>query len=109
MSSSTITQKPLYNKTALVTGAAKGIGAAIARELSSQGARVILHYNQSLDQIRSLATELQAPFIQADLRSADGCAKLITEIIDLEISIDILVNNAGCTNDMLVILLTVSL
>ena len=90
----------LNNKVALVTGAGKGIGSAIARKLSSQGAKVYVHYRSSKETAANLATEIGGITVQADLSSSLGVEGLLSAIED---PIDILVNNAGLTKDMLVI------
>ena len=90
----------LKNQTALVTGAGKGIGAAIARELAAQGAKVYVHYRSSAESVEAVATEIGGVAIQADLSTEAGCQELLQKI---EEPIHILVNNAGLTRDMLVI------
>lgn len=89
----------LEGKTALVTGAAKGIGAAIARELASQGATVIIHYRSSQEEAEALGAEIGAKLVKADLSTIEGCAQLISQVDE---DLDILVNNAGLTRDGLV-------
>jgi len=85
----------LEGKTALVTGASRGIGHAIATELARAGASVVLGYRSGKDEAESLATELGARAVQADVSSAEDAALLVEEAGDL----DILVNNAGLTRD----------
>ena len=87
----------LQGKTALITGAGRGIGAAIASEFHTHGAQLILHYNRSIGEIDSLVKE-GAVAIQADLTTVEGCQKLIDSI---DGRLDVLVNNAGMTKDML--------
>ena len=95
----------LNNKIALVTGAGRGIGSAIARKLSQNGAKVYIHYRSSKETAETLATEIGGLSVQADLSTAEGVDHLLNAI---EEPIDILVNNAGMTNDMLVIQMTES-
>jgi 3-oxoacyl-[acyl-carrier protein] reductase len=88
----------LQNKTALVTGASRGIGAAIARRLASEGAQVIVHYGASQHEAQLVAAAIeksggQARLLQADLAAVDGAAQLNAALGDQPI--DILVNNAG--------------
>jgi len=85
----------LEGKTALVTGASKGIGRAIAAELARGGASVVVGYRSGKDEAEALATELGGRAIQADVSSAEEAARLVEEAGDL----DILVNNAGLTRD----------
>lgn len=93
----------LNNKVALVTGAGKGIGSAIARKLAHSGAKVYIHYRSSKETADSLAAEIGGLAVQADLSTTSGVENLLNAI---EEPIDILVNNAGMTNDMLVIQMT---
>jgi len=85
----------LEGKTALVTGASKGIGRAIAAELASAGAAVVVGYRSGKDEAETLAAELGGRAIQADVSNAEEAARLVEEAGDL----DILVNNAGLTRD----------
>jgi 3-oxoacyl-[acyl-carrier protein] reductase len=85
----------LEGKTALVTGASRGIGRAVATELAQAGASVVVGYRSGKDEAESLATELGARAVQADVSSAEDAARLVEEAGDL----DILVNNAGLTRD----------
>jgi 3-oxoacyl-[acyl-carrier protein] reductase len=85
----------LEGKTALVTGASRGIGRAVATELAHAGASVVLGYRSGKDEAESLAAELGARAVQADVSSAEDAARLVEEAGDL----DILVNNAGLTRD----------
>jgi 3-oxoacyl-[acyl-carrier protein] reductase len=85
----------LEGKRALVTGASRGIGAAIARELAAAGAEVVVGYRSGRDEAEQLAAELGARAVQADVSSADDAKRLVEEAGDL----DVLVNNAGLTRD----------
>jgi 3-oxoacyl-[acyl-carrier protein] reductase len=85
----------LEGKTALVTGASKGIGKAIATELAAAGATVVVGYRSGKDEAEALASDLGGAAIQADVSSADEAKRLVEEAGDL----DILVNNAGLTRD----------
>jgi 3-oxoacyl-[acyl-carrier protein] reductase len=85
----------LEGKTALVTGASRGIGRAIASELSAAGASVVIGYRSGKDEAEALASELGARAVQADVSNAEEAARLVAEAGDL----DILVNNAGLTRD----------
>jgi 3-oxoacyl-[acyl-carrier protein] reductase len=85
----------LEGKTALVTGASRGIGHAIAAELAAGGAAVVIGYRSGKDEAEALAAELHGRAIQADVSSAEDAKRLVEEAGDL----DILVNNAGLTRD----------
>jgi 3-oxoacyl-[acyl-carrier protein] reductase len=85
----------LEGKTALVTGASRGIGRAIASELAHAGASVVLGYRSGKDEAESLAVEIGGRAVQADVSEADDAKRLVEEAGD----IDILVNNAGLTRD----------
>jgi 3-oxoacyl-[acyl-carrier protein] reductase len=85
----------LEGKTALVTGASRGIGRAIAQELAAGGAAVVIGYRSGKEEAETLAAEIGARAVQADVSSAEGAARLVEEAGDL----DILVNNAGLTRD----------
>jgi NAD(P)-dependent dehydrogenase (short-subunit alcohol dehydrogenase family) len=92
----------LTNKTALITGASRGIGRATAKALAGLGARVFIHYGNSLDAAKELAGEIQnsgghATVIGADLAKPDGPSDLAAKVRELlaEGRLDILVSNAG--------------
>jgi 3-oxoacyl-[acyl-carrier protein] reductase len=90
-----VTFSSLDGKTALVTGASRGIGRAIATELAAGGATVVVGYRSGKDEAESLAAELGGRAVQADVSSAEDALRLVEEAGD----IDILVNNAGLTRD----------
>ena len=85
----------LEGKAALVTGASRGIGRAIATELAAAGASVVLGYRSGEDEAEQLAHELGGRAIRADVSDAEEARQLVEEAGDL----DILVNNAGLTRD----------
>ena len=85
----------LDGKTALVTGASRGIGRAIANELAAAGASVVVGYRSGQAEAEALAGEIGGRAIQADVSSPDDARRLVEEAGDL----DILVNNAGLTRD----------
>jgi 3-oxoacyl-[acyl-carrier protein] reductase len=85
----------LAGKTALVTGGSRGIGAAIARELAAAGASVVVGYRSGADEAGSLAEEIGARAVQADVSTPEQAARLVQEAGD----VDVLVNNAGLTRD----------
>jgi 3-oxoacyl-[acyl-carrier protein] reductase len=85
----------LEGKTALVTGASKGIGRAIATELAAAGASVVVGYRSGKDEAESLVSELGGRAVQADVSDPEEARRLVEQAGDL----DILVNNAGLTRD----------
>lgn len=92
------------NKIAVVTGASRGIGKAIAQKLASLGAMVVLNYNGSKEQAEQLKNEIinaggHACTYQCDVSDYDTCKKFIEDVIQSYGSIDFLVNNAGITRD----------
>ena len=91
-----MTDKPV----ALVTGAARGIGAACARALAAEGFRVAIHYNGSADAAATLAGELPDAFaLRADLADPAAIDALLAEVGERAGRIDVLVNNAGLTRN----------
>jgi 3-oxoacyl-[acyl-carrier protein] reductase len=89
----------LEGKTALVTGASRGIGRAIALELARAGASVVVSYRTGTEEAESLAGEIGGRAIQADVSDSESASALVDEAGDL----DILVNNAGVTRDGLLV------
>jgi 3-oxoacyl-[acyl-carrier protein] reductase len=85
----------LDGKTALVTGASRGIGRSIAQELARAGAVVVVGYRTGRHEGEALAREIGGRAVQADVSQPDDAARLVEEAGDL----DILVNNAGLTRD----------
>ncbi|MBN2308344.1 MAG: SDR family oxidoreductase [Candidatus Hydrogenedentes bacterium] len=94
------TDKPLANRTALVTGGAKRLGRAIAHALAEAGADVIIHYRSSAGEAGELAAELQAMgrrawLVSADLEDPAQADGLLDQAVELAGPVDILVNNAS--------------
>ena len=85
----------LEGKSALVTGASRGIGAAIAEELARAGAAVVLGYRSGKEEAEELAGRIGGRAIQADVSDPDEAKRLVGEAGEL----DVLVNNAGLTRD----------
>ena len=94
----------LHGKTALVTGASGGLGAAIARALHGAGATVGLHGTRT-EPLEALAAELgdRSRVLPADLSDPEALAQLPKQAEKVMGSVDILVNNAGITRDNLFI------
>ena len=89
----------LEGRTALVTGASRGIGRSIATELAAAGANVVVSYRTGADEAEQLASELGARAVQADVSDPASAAALVEQAGD----VDILVNNAGVTRDGLLV------
>jgi 3-oxoacyl-[acyl-carrier protein] reductase len=89
----------LEGKTALVTGASRGIGRAVAEELAAAGASVVLGYRSGREEAEELAGAIGGRAVEADVSDPDEAARLVAEAGDL----DILVNNAGLTRDGLLV------
>ena len=91
----------LTNKTALVTGASRGIGRATASVLANAGAQVLVHYGHSAQDAESLVADIhsrggRADAIRADLRTPDGATLLAKEVRSIAGErLDVLVSNAG--------------
>jgi 3-oxoacyl-[acyl-carrier protein] reductase len=91
----------LDGKVALVTGASRGIGAAIARELARAGARVAVNYRSGREAAEELAGGIGGVVVQGDVADAEQ-AQAMVERAESELGdLDILVNNAGVTRDTL--------
>ncbi|KKL01962.1 3-oxoacyl-ACP reductase [Rheinheimera mesophila] len=94
--------KPLQGKTALVTGAARGIGAAIAKKLTEQGARVIgLDVPQAGSELSALMRQLSGQPLLLDISQSDSAEQLSQWLAQQGMVLDILVHNAGITRDSL--------
>jgi 3-oxoacyl-(acyl-carrier-protein) reductase len=94
----------LDNKTAIVTGAARGIGRAIALTLAREGADVAINYRSSEAEARAVAEEIEAlgrkaMSVRADVSVPGEARNFVREVVDRWGRLDILVNNAGITRD----------
>ncbi len=97
----------LSGKIAVVTGSSRGIGAAIAKTLAEQGAKLVVNHRNSPEGAADVVAAIQANggeamVIQADVGQSSEAQRLIKETIDTYGQIDILVNNAGTTRDTLI-------
>ena len=96
--------KRLDGQVAIVTGASRGIGRAVAKELAEYGAAVVVNYFQSQEQADSLVEEItgakgRAIAVRCDVGNADDAKAMVQRTIDEFGQIDILVNNAGVNRD----------
>jgi 3-oxoacyl-[acyl-carrier protein] reductase len=101
-------EKQFTGRVAIVTGATRGIGRAIAVELARRGADVAFNYAKSAESAETLKAELEKlgvrglPF-QCDVASTDAAADMVKQVKDSLGRIDFLVNNAGITRDNLIL------
>lgn len=98
----------LNGKNALITGASRGIGRAIARTLAEAGARVAITYRSSSDEAETLREEIvnggsECLLFQGDAAEPASADEAVSGVVDAWGSVDILVNNAGITRDGLMI------
>lgn len=97
----------LNGKIAVVTGASRGIGKAIAMKFAQLGATVVINYNGSAQKAEEVKQSIiadggRAVIKQCNVADYDACEAFIKEVIDQFGRIDILVNNAGITKDGLI-------
>lgn len=98
--------KLLSGKTAIITGASRGIGRAIAKKFAEQGANVAFTYLASAEKAKELEKELSALGVkvksfQSDAANAKACEDLVNAVVVEFGIVDVLVNNAGITRDNL--------
>jgi 3-oxoacyl-[acyl-carrier protein] reductase len=106
----TVTDLSLENKVAIVTGASRGIGRAVALELASRGAAVVVNYNNSPDKAENVVKEIEAgggkaAVFQADVSNFEAAGNLVKFAVETFGDLQILVNNAGITRDMVIMMM----
>lgn len=103
--------KLLEGKTALITGASKGIGRAIAMTYAQQGANIAFTYLSSVEKGEALVAELEGHGVKAkgyrsDASNFDAAQELVNAVVEDFGSLDVLINNAGITRDNLLMRMT---
>ena len=98
--------KILKGKTAIITGATRGIGRGIAEVFAKQGANVLFTYSSSSDLAKEIEDNLSTENVivkgyKSDASSFEDCQKLVDQITEEFDTVDILINNAGITRDNL--------
>lgn len=98
----------LEGKVALVTGASRGIGKEVAKELAACGATVVINYNGSEEAAAQVAAEIQekggkAAVFQCSVADPEAVEAMMKQVISEHKRLDILVNNAGITKDNLIL------
>ena len=101
----------LEGKVAIVTGASRGIGKAIAQQFIAQGAKVAFTYRSSAEAAAALEQELSAgggtvKGFQSDAASMTDAERLVGEVVNAFGTVDIVINNAGITDDTLLMRMT---
>ena len=96
----------LKGKTAVITGASRGIGAGIAKKFAAEGVNVAMIYGGSREKAEAVKAEItgvKAEIYQCDVSDFEACKETVSKIIEDFGGVDILVNNAGITRDNLLI------
>ncbi len=103
-----MSEKQFAGKSAIVTGATRGIGKAIALELAKRGANVAFNYSKSADEAEKLKTEIEnlgskCYAAQCDVANTEASADFVKQATSEFGTIDFLINNAGITRDTLIL------
>ena len=85
----------LNNSVVLVTGGAGGIGEAICHAFASEGCKVIIHYHESSENAKKIASEIDGFAIKADLRDSQQAVSLVNKVVKKYGKLDICIANAG--------------
>lgn len=109
----TFNKKEIKQRTAVVTGAGRGIGRAIAVRLAEDGFHVVIHYRSNRAEAEETAQlchevnpEIQTLLVQGDVAKEEDCQRILDETMQTFSSIEVLVNNAGITRDQLLLRMT---
>ncbi|NER47168.1 MAG: 3-oxoacyl-[acyl-carrier-protein] reductase [Symploca sp. SIO1A3] len=108
MEASQISAPKLQDKVAIITGASRGIGRAIAFALAAEGAKVVVNYASSSEAAQQVVAEItkaggEALALQADVSQEEQVNALLKSTIEKYGQVDVLVNNAGITRDNLLL------
>jgi len=103
-----MSEKQFAEKSAIVTGATRGIGRAIALELAKRGANVAFNYAKSVDEAEKLKAEIESLGVKAyseacDVANTEASAEFVKKVKEEFGAIDFLINNAGITRDTLIL------
>jgi 3-oxoacyl-[acyl-carrier protein] reductase len=103
-----LSEKQFEGRSAIVTGATRGIGKAIAMELAKRGCNVAFNYSKSADEADKLKAEIEGLGVKAfaaqcDVANTEAAAEFVKQAKEAFESIDYLINNAGITRDQLIL------
>ena len=103
-----MSEKPFEGKVAIITGATRGIGKAIATELAKRGANVAFNYSKSADEAERLKAELESTGVktfaaQCNVADTTAAADFVSQVKEAFGTVDYLINNAGITRDQLIL------
>jgi len=103
-----MSEKQFAEKSAIVTGATRGIGRAIALELAKRGANVAFNYAKSVDEAEKLKAEIESLNVKAfaevcDVANTEASAEFVKKVKEEFSTVDFLINNAGITRDTLIL------